>query len=164
MKGNAARLIDWSKDALRHYYGLSANAARRCPFRQMKDFTPDCSVTLGDSAPRQLHNTERHESGAGYIHLSKGAPDLKGNVIQMLDGHSLPYELMRAADEHLSKIDIEAWSAAERLRWRSEGVTLKAIAEDMGIGLRTLYDRRDRAVDRLAGFLDRELERIVNGA
>lgn len=160
MNRNAARLIDLAKDRsdLKSYFGFGDGISR---FRRGEDFIPGATITLGEAAPAQLHDTETHPGGVLFVRTTNGGPDLRRSTIDMLDGVAYPHRLMRQAYEYLCQVDSRAYAAIEALATRPRWETVEYHADKLGITRQGAYERIDRAMEIIAYHINQQLGRIV---
>lgn len=159
MNPNIAKLIDWSDDDLRKYFGLVKDAPSS--FRRREDFAPGVDA-LAMTAPMNLHVTKRHKGV--YEQVEGGVPKMRSDVVAMLDNTPVPWRMMFDAYEHLRQVDNDAWLTIEAVSYKLPWESMELVAEKLGnVTRQTVYNRIANGIKKISGYLSRELERIANG-
>jgi hypothetical protein len=153
MNHEAAKAVDFNYPDLWEYFGLGKGGTSY--FLQHRDLTPD---TLAKSPNWKLHEQRLHKGGH-YVHLDNGKPALRKEVLAKLDG--LPHRMMQEAYRYLQSVDREAWNTMELMQRRFRFERVDSYAERMNISRQTIYKRLYRALEVIASYVDRELEKLV---
>ena len=152
MNREAAKAVDFNYPDLWEYFGLGKGGTSY--FLQHRDLTPD---TLAKSPNWKMHEQRLHKGGH-YVHLDKGKPALRKEVLAKLDG--IPHRMMQDAYRYLQAVDREAWNTMELMQRRFRFERVESYADRLNISRTTVYKRLYRALEIIASHVDRELDKI----
>lgn len=140
MNRNVAKAIDFDRAQIAEYlYGKDPGTS---DYLKGRDFSPGA---LSVSSPVQLHETERHEGGNGYVHLSNGCPAIKNAVLEALDG--IPIGWVRNTLDLVRRYNPREYAALDAWIHRASDEVAARMAERIGCVRSTYFEWRDSGRD-----------------
>lgn len=157
MNKQAAKAMTWTREDLREYLGLGKGGL--CPYLLGRPFCPGIGP-LSITCPKQLHDTKRHKGV--YVNMdASGCPDLRKDVVAMLDG--IPHSMISDALKRLRDFDNDAYLALNACWRRLRREPMEMVASQLNITRSALYKRLDRVIETVSDYLDGEMGKVVGG-
>jgi len=144
---NAAKAMLPLLEDLWEYFGLGRHGGSH--YKHKRPFCPG-NGPLSITAPRQLHYTGRQDGV--YIQMSGGVPELKHEIVAMLDG--VPYQVMREAVESVRYHDEDACRSLELTSDRSAFTSKTQISRQQILSRKALDERLVKACRIILEHLD----------